>query len=437
MQNIFENNLINWVNKGNKKSLFYIKDTFIGLNGRWDYIVIDDMFEKIPEIFTKNNPYQKFFKMIKQHLKINGHLIIAVNNKNVSEYFNSTKIKNIFSHERMNKMLVASGFRKINTYYAYPSYKNIVSVYSDDYLPNSEELSKNMYIFNEDEMIKANDYPDYIKKLKSNFIDYTFSYIYDIQLINNKNKPHKIYTKYSIERDNKYKIKTEILKKSNGEIVVRKYPFTEKTWEHIKNIKMWKNILGHRYSSVGILMNQCELKDDYIEFEYIDGKSLETILDEYLKDDKIYEFEQLVKEYINVIKDKITGPGKFIKTDEFISIFGDVELNKEYTTSVINNIDLTLQNIIIKNEKWNIIDYEWVFRIMIPVDFILYRSLFLYAHNRKSKKLHDKLIYEILGITKEEELIFQEMEHNLQLYILGNEKTLDMMYLDYKSGLYE
>lgn len=324
---------------------------------RYDYIIIPNIFSLINYRFI--NIYLFY---LKRKLYKNGHILIYLNYKDLK----NIKFKNAF------------------IYYLEKSYDAIEEVKNISYFKNKRE--ENLLLI------------DIPKKYK--------------------NEEELIYKKFSLKRGDNYKITTKIFKK-DGDIKVIKEPANTKSINHIINIKKYEQILNDQYKNTVLELNKCEIKNNSIEFEYIDGKNLEEILDEYYKENNIFKIKKIAEYYIDILKNNISKNNKFYYTEEFKEIFGDIKLNKDYYAAEINNIDLIFSNIIIKNNKWNIIDYEWVFEFPIPIDFIIYRNFFLYAYNKNDDNLHEILLHEILGISEEEEMVFTEMEHNLQLYILG------------------
>ena len=89
-----------------------------------------------------------------------------------------------------------------------------------------------------------------------------------------------IYSKYSNDRSEDYKIRTDIVVDENGKRYARKSPLTEKCKAHIN--AMYDNYLGltEVFRDTNIYMNRCEKVADALEFVYIEGKTYEVYLDE-------------------------------------------------------------------------------------------------------------------------------------------------------------
>ncbi|ABR36855.1 hypothetical protein [Clostridium beijerinckii] len=226
-----------------------------------------------------------------------------------------------------------------------------------------------------------------------------------------------IYSKYSNDRADKFKIRTDIVEDLENRFV-RKKALTQEANTHINDIYENYKLLSEAYKGSKICINKCHRIDDGVEFEYIEGSTLEEELDELLKKKRYNELVNKIQEYVSTIETGI-GTGKFKKTKDFIKIFGDVNLPSSLRAGDINDIDLVFSNIIV-GRKWNIIDYEWSFNFSIPFNFIIYRALHYYMYG--SAKRHEVInlgLYKLMGITDDEIVQYDIMERNFQSYVLG------------------
>ena len=97
----------------------------------------------------------------------------------------------------------------------------------------------------------------------------------------------------------------------------------------------------------------------------------------------IYRLVEKIKEYVSIIESGI-GEKTFKSTEDFIKVFGDVNLPISLRAGEVNNIDLVFNNIIV-GEKWNIIDYEWTFDFLIPFNYIIYRAVHYYIYSSSKR----------------------------------------------------
>lgn len=237
-----------------------------------------------------------------------------------------------------------------------------------------------------------------------------------------------IYSKYSNERAEKFKIRTDILEDLDGKKYVQKMPLNEEAHIHIDNIYRYYELLSEVYKESKICINKCLKKDTFgLEFEFVTGITLEEELDELLLKKDSAKIVEKIKEYVCIIE-KGAGEHVFKPTEEFKNVFGEVNLTIPLKAGIVNNIDLIFSNIIV-GEKWNVIDYEWTFDFLIPFNYIVYRAVHYYIYSSsKRSELINLGLYKILGITDEEIVQYENMEVNFQKYILGELMPLRDIY---------
>lgn len=138
---------------------------------KYDYITLIGVFEYGEAYISSEKPYESFLKTISKHLKENGKIIIAIENKlglkywagckedHVGRYFegiegypNTHGVKT-FSKKELEEIIQASGFDNYKFYYPYPDYKLPTHIYSDNYLPKIGELNNNMRNFDRERMV--------------------------------------------------------------------------------------------------------------------------------------------------------------------------------------------------------------------------------------------------------------------------------------------
>ena len=86
----------------------------------------------------------------------------------------------------------------------------------------------------------------------------------------------------------------------------------------------------------------------------------------------------------------------------------------------VSNIDFIFGNIIIKDDIWNVIDYEWTYERFVPAKEIAFRAFYNYMLGSPSRKVCEELLYQdILGLTAEEIVEYMEEEREFQKFITG------------------
>ena len=234
-----------------------------------------------------------------------------------------------------------------------------------------------------------------------------------------------LFVKYSNERDKRFAIRTELRVDEHGEKRIYKFPFEEAGSKHVQNIYKYYNQLSDRYSDSGISINKCVSIEDGIEFEYIEGMTLQEKFDELIENKEYSQIERLIDEVVRRIS--VGAYNDFVMTDEFIEVFGEYpELleQKGMKSANITDIDMILSNYIV-NENWTLIDYEWTFDFPVPNNFVIYRMLFYLIHQSfYCEQLELSKLLARYNISSEEIDIYMIMERHFQSYIKGNQESI-------------
>ncbi len=130
----------------------------INFNQKFDYITLIGVLEYALSFTKSDVPYEDFLKNIKSLLKEDGKLLIAIENRYGLKYFSGAKEDHTgkefdgitgyvgnesvrtFGKGELEELLTKVGFTELNFYYPHPDYKLPFEIFSDDYLPTSEEL---------------------------------------------------------------------------------------------------------------------------------------------------------------------------------------------------------------------------------------------------------------------------------------------------------
>ncbi len=130
----------------------------IEFDQKFDYITLNGVLEYAGAFTKTDEPYKDFLKQIKQYLKPDGKLIVAIENRYGLKYFAGAKEdhtgkdfdgitgyvgnKNVrtFGKKELETLLEESGYPQQEFYYPHPDYKMPFEIYSDDFLPSSQTL---------------------------------------------------------------------------------------------------------------------------------------------------------------------------------------------------------------------------------------------------------------------------------------------------------
>lgn len=279
----------------------------------------------------------------------------------------------------------------VHVRYAYPNTDLMLSLYSDERPKGAGEG-----VF-------------YEKYLGDGTNPYEFPNSY-ISIINGDCRT--IYAKFSNERIRDYALVTtedrndESRTGLGGEYVIKKqmvfkegYPYVEKMQEHYRK-------LAERFEGKNIEINRMTVDPDNpgaAYFEFVNGRTLTEILDEKLFGGRQEEFYELLERYLDVLTYNVDYP--------------------------ITDYDAIFDNIIVSNDKWVLIDYEWSFDKATDPYEIAFRAFHTYLVSKPERnKLNQDIIKSLLNITPERGELLCKDEKDFQDSIKGGLITLADFY---------
>ena len=235
-----------------------------------------------------------------------------------------------------------------------------------------------------------------------------------------------LFVKYSnVERDENYRIKTEIIKE-NGEKKVLKQALNEESQKHINDI--YYNYGKLKKAKFKLNLAKCYLKEKKIYFEYIDGNRLDTIVMKIFFENGKEKFFEKLKEIREII---------------------DENWNEQ-----IVNLDLTLDNMIMNEEGIiTVIDYEWIYEGKIEKNFVFYRLLevlytkygayfsskFSFEELLEKFNLAEKEILELKKLNADfyKEKLTKKVNLSMKKHEFLNKEEYLQVYYDYGNGFDE
>ncbi len=388
----------------------------------YDYVLLVGVFEYGQSYIDSDTPFEDFMRINQKHVGPGGNLVIAIENKMGMKYWAgcmedhlSTFFAGIedypeggpartFTRGGLERILEKCGIEEYHFYYPYPDYKFMDTVYSDRRLPNPGELSRNLRNFDGDRLLLFDEKNAFDMVLREGLFPlYSNSY-----LLLTGPAPRTIYSKFSNDRADIYAIRTDIEEDAQGKRCVRKYPDTPAAAEHVENIFRYCEALGKRYEGSGLLINRCELERDdaggvCAVLEYLEGKTLEEMLDRCLEEGDQEGFDRLFLEYLDKIRFHETFP--------------------------VSDYDLIFGNILVDSEgRWNLIDYEWTFDECVDTNAVAYRSLYCYKMgDGRRKGLSLDRFLSMLSISEEEAVEYRARERRFQKAVTGNRVSISDM----------
>lgn len=398
--------------------------------GLYDYITLIGVLEYASLYIHEKEPYKELLVRAKKHLKPDGKLIVAIENKmglkywngaeedhtgvrfdGINDYLGANNIRT-FSRKELSSLLENSGFDSYRFFYPFPDYKLPMSIYSDEYQPKVGDLRENA--FNYSSTWISNFDQDTVWDqvcLDGMFAYFSNSFI----VITAKEDTVDIFAKYNTSRRPEYRVVTSI-KEEKGERYVRKTACDRLGYAHLSQLpqkqKEWSE------SQQSFICNVGEFKNGFYQERFLDGLRLdEKILkNSHSPQDIIDALKQIVNDYFAPKQCELTD---FAVTEDFEKIFGQVSFTDEKSLRV-TNIDLTLTNLICKDNDIYAIDCEWIFDFPIPYKYVIWRMIryfYFQYRNRMKKYISIGNYLKEFGLTHEEQSEFYKMEGALDGYI--------------------
>lgn len=388
----------------------------------WLGLEEEDLFWAIP---ARTNRRQVRERLLTEGERM-GRIILAFSNPFGVEAWNRTGEPPKVSLREVREILEKMGFCRQRLYFPYPNCEFPMKIYSEDYLPKMGELRNNRMRNFGEETLCFQEEEDFFNRVieEGNFP--VFSNAYLIVAERNEGRELPVFVQYANDRAPEFQMKTEIWKRGEEYLVVKK-PMHPKAKEHCERICRCYGQLEREMEETDFSMNRCHRTEKGLEFEYLQGKTLDELLKEQILKGELGAAKAVMEKFVSFLKEMAALP--FERTEAFEEIFGKA-LEFEHAGSMrVTDIDLIFRNIIV-GEQWNVIDYEWTFDFPIPVDFVIYRAFeaFLERESGGTSLLNP---YELYPISKKDREAYRVMEQNFQQYVSRDYHTLDEMYLNF------
>ena len=377
----------------------------------FDYIFLIGVFEYGQGYIGTDSPYEKFLRMLKRR----GRIVIAIENRLGLKYFAGCKedhlgsyftgiegyspdsVARTFSRNGLINIFKKCGMNEYHFYYPYPDYKFMTLLHSDSYSPKFGELQDNVRNFDQDRLVLFNEKRAYEDLVREDMYQ-EFANSFEVILGPGFDT---IYSKYSNDRVDEFKIRTDIAIDRAGRKVIRKFPLTEAAKEHVFGIRDAYLGLKEKFRGGDLEINDCQIDEKMgcAIFSFVNGVPLASLLDECVERDDPDGFFALVNEYIKRIRYREDYP--------------------------VSDYDLIFSNIMVNGPIWTIIDYEWTYGKCIPVREQVWRALYCYRlEDRKREKFDLKPLFKELGISEDMAKDLLEEEYQFQKYVTGNRKSM-------------
>lgn len=407
---------------------------------KFDYIIINGVFEYAMSFTGGEHPYETFLANIRQFLKPDGVILVAIENRlglkyfagapedhtdgyfdGIREYEGNQSVRT-FSRGEWERLMHICGFDYYKFYYPYPDYKFPKEIFTDESLkeqkygcPAWNFTKYRMALFEETKMAST---------LQSEGImgHFANSFLIEMSRVPLKLEHNVLYAKLSTDRDSRFSIATVIeeretevsadtAKGQRGRRAVVKRPMTEAAGRHLQRMLeqmedygSWRPLEGWQ-EGAGIV------------YPFLDRKSLAYQAELAVREKDRNALKHLVDQVAGICagaKDSVNCrlmKGRDIPENDriqFRRVFGSDGIMPDLDCIAPANIDLILNNIFEADGKYEVIDCEWVFDFPVPAAFILWRTINeLYANYPHLETVYAKNeFYEAYGITAEMSGVF-------------------------------
>ncbi len=351
---------------------------------KYDYITLIGVLEYQGEYTISENPYIDFIKKIKELLKPNGKLLIGIENKYGLKYWcgaredhtgipfdgiNGYKMGNncaqTFSKQELDEMIKSSGFKNTFFYYPMPDYKLPTVIYSENKLPENENMQNLIPYYTDNSTLIADEMEIYKDLIKNNVYQF-FANSFLVECSDSAVGEVSFVTT-SCERMLQY----QVLTRFREEKIVEKCTLDSKNGEkHL--IQTWNN--QEKMKQAGLKVWSSTIEDGVLKSELSQDTLLETFLVEKYNDkdiDGIYEIFDKVYE-------EILRSSKHVDNDENILYklkIAEREDEKDYGVILEDGfLDMILRNAFYKDKEIYWFDQEWVLE-NVPAKYILFTAI--------------------------------------------------------------
>lgn len=388
---------------------------------------------------TLQAPFAENVRAAKTLLKPDGVLIVAAANPLGMKYWAGTaREANGLTKRKLTELLQeteTSGRSNLRFYYPMPDYRIPVSIYSDEYLPKTGDLTR---------VIPAYDYPKYhLTDMGEGFNAVCADGLFDLyansylvfwskdagQL---HHEEDRIFIKYNKTRREIFQIKTCICRRGAGrERYVEKSALSLDGIGHIWSFEEKYQALERQNRALHVTRPVFCQQRNAVTFEFLQGRTWAEELGEQLNSGKPpVETIRLALEQIFQAAPKFKST--FTLTEEFMEVFGngiseaDQLLLQQDTAYAASNIDALFENILKTKDGSYCLDYEWVFLFPVPEHFVRYRILYYFYEQYSSlmQELSPEAFLGAFDITPEAARVYRLMEQSFQDYVHGENQSI-------------
>ncbi|MGI6110205.1 MAG: class I SAM-dependent methyltransferase [Eubacteriaceae bacterium] len=380
----------------------------IAFTEKYDYIILNGVLEYAASFTKTENPYTDFLKQLKALLKPDGVILIAIENRLGMKYLNGAPedhtsslfsglnnyrgidFVRTFSRNELQDLVREAGFEYQKLYYPAPDYKFPTAVFTDQTLDMADS-SLHDYSFNANRLVLFSEHEFEQVLKKENILGSFFnSFLIEVSGAPISKASEDIdFVKLPLLRRKKFCLQTVMFNDSDSRRIVKKAMFPDSE-QHLQQMYSYYQ----KYPEYcGYLNAPVKEYDQALEFDFIKGPSLLDRMLEELAAGSIGAFKKTLEEFCSKLRNGAEKRSDYY-TPAFREVFGTSESTEAFLCHPVSNVDMIFPNIILSGKDEYIIDYEWVFDFAVPVDFIIWRSL--YMAWMQEEKIHEAFTFEEL-----------------------------------------
>lgn len=363
----------------------------IEFDKKFDYITLIGVLEYQGTYTESTNPYMDFLVKIKQLLKPDGKLLVAIENQyglkywcgmpedhvgipfeGINQYRDVERGVRTFSKTALDTLIKESGFHNTYFYYPYPDYKLPTVIYSQDVLPSKKDTvnSENFrgYSSAGENTLIANEKNLYMDIVENHVFEF-FTNSFLVECSDSSQLGEITFARLTSERKEQYRMATRFTRDST----VEKKPLTMLCAQtHVRQLFKNVNIL----KQAGIKIVEYRADNGMVVSDYIEKPLLEDVILNALKEgntDEIYRLIDLMYREILRSSEQISWKDNILYTLDL-----GIEENEELFGPIlkIGFLDMSFRNAFYCEGEILWFDQEWVLEA-VPAKFILYYVLTL------------------------------------------------------------
>ena len=360
---------------------------------KFDYITLIGVLEYQGSYTNSENPYKDFLKKIKQLLKPNGKLLIAIENQyglkywcgaredhtgipfeGMNQYSFTQRGVRTFSKSALENLVKESGFKNTYFYYPMPDYKLPTVIYSENYLPENNNMQNLQCYYVPDKSTLIADEKGLYRDVIDNGVFEFFANSFLVECSDSQDIGKITFSSMGSERQEKYRIATRFTKEGK----VEKIALTETCEQgHLKQIVENDRALEKHHRNV-------------LESTWQNGKVVTDFEKKPLLEDKVLEAWHSkniddVYKIFDLLYKEILESSDYIDWEENIlyTLDNSTEKNEKAYGPIlrVGFLDMILRNGFYDegNVRW--FDQEWILEA-VPAKFVLCRAIaqFYYAY---------------------------------------------------------